>query len=249
MKKDNEPADGCKGDKAHKDRALAIGTGLTKKWRTVLVVAAALVVFAFVFTQFVLPAIMPKRGRTITKSELTKAVAVDQLGTAEMTYEGIFDHAGGFANIGEYHVYYKATITACIKMSDVDFDINNKKKTVTITLPTVSIRDPVIDAGSLSYLPSDPHVDMQEIIANCKKDASQEANLNKQIKETAIHNAKTAIRALTDPLLDGVGYQIEWRDEFDSNKTNADQTRGEKSAGKVAQNDGSEGKGGSNGGN
>ena len=166
-----------------------------------------------------------------------------------MTYEGVFDHAGGFANIGEYHVAYKATITACIKMSDIDFDINNKEKTVTITLPAVSIRDPVIDADSLSYLPSDPGVDMQEIIANCKKDASEEANSNTQIKETAIHNAKTAIRALTDSLLDDIGYRIEWRDEFDSNKTNADQTRGEKSAGKVAQNDGLEGKGGSNGGN
>ncbi len=249
MKKDNESADEGKGNKAQEDRALATGTGLTKKWRTVLVVAATLVAFVFVLTQFVLPTIVPKRGRTITKSELTKAVAVDRLDTAEMTYEGVFDHAGGFANIGEYHVAYKATITACIKMSDIDFDINNKEKTVTITLPAVSIRDPVIDADSLSYLPSDPGVDMQEIIANCKKDASEEANSNTQIKETAIHNAKTAIRALTDSLLDDIGYRIEWRDEFDSNKTNADQTRGEKSAGKVAQNDGLEGKGGSNGGN
>ena len=52
-------------------------------------------------------------------------------------------------------------------MSDIDFDINNKEKTVTITLPAVSIRDPVIDPDSLSYLQSDPGVDMQEIISNC----------------------------------------------------------------------------------
>ena len=89
MKKDNESADEGKGNKAQEDRALATGTGLTKKWRTVLVVAATLVAFVFVLTQFVLPTIVPKRGRTITKSELTKAVAVDWLDTAEMTYEGV----------------------------------------------------------------------------------------------------------------------------------------------------------------
>lgn len=193
------------------------------KKRTI-VILIIVVIGIFVVTQLIWPAIRPNEARTITSSELTQAVAVDQLNTAVVTYEGIVDHTGGFAGLGDYHVAYKATITAGIDMGDVQFAVDDDKRIVTATLPAVSIYDPVIDTESLDYMPSNPGVDMQEVIASCKEDAAEATLSNTQIQQTAIQNAKTAIMGLTDPLISSAGYQLVWSDEAVSGDSGTDQS-------------------------
>ncbi len=205
----------------------AVDEAVPKKTKSRIIigvfVALAAAVALLVVTQCVAPAVRHNEGKTVTESELTQAIAVDQLNTAEMTYEGIVNHAGGFAGIGDYHVAYKATITAGINMDDVQVAVDADQKTVTITLPAVSIYDPVIDTGPLDYMPDNPGVDMQEIIASCKEDAAEATLSNTQIQQTAIQNAKSAIRALTNPLLRDTEYQIVWSDEADSGSSAPDQ--------------------------
>ena len=72
-------------------------------------------------------------------------------------------------------------------------------------------------------MPDNPGVDMQEIIASCKEDAAEATLSNTQIQQTAIQNAKSAIRALTNPLLRDTEYQIVWSDEADSGSSAPDQ--------------------------
>lgn len=182
-----------------------------------LIALAGLAVAVLLFTQFIKPYFIDGQTGTeyLTSAQLEKVVCVSKLSTAEYVYNGIADVADDNGNIVQ-HIKYDAKVSAGVDMTQIRFEVDNDKKTVTPVLPVITIDDPEIDHSSFDYLPSNPDMDLKDIISVCKKDARDEITEQGDIYNTATANLKTAVEALTLPLIEDYGYTIVWNDEGDA---------------------------------
>lgn len=146
----------------------------------------------------------------ITESTLEKAVEVSDLSVAEYNYNGIYEHKKDDSDKVDYRIKYKAFVKVGINMADIQFAIDEDNKTVTPTLPKLSINDVIIDADTLSYMPENPDVEVKDAIKYCKQDAKSGAEEDKNLNEVAEENLKSVVEALIKPLLDSAGYTIKW---------------------------------------
>ena len=95
-------------------------------------------------------------------------------------------------------------------MEDIDYKIDNKNKSVTPILPEIKVNIAALDESSISYIPKNPKMEVDEVIALCKEDAINEANKSDQLHDVAEENMKTTIEALIKPILDSKEYTIKW---------------------------------------
>lgn len=195
------------------------------KTKQILIILTVVVVVALI-------AIAPlffnagRGGTTITKTTLKDTVSISKLSTAEFTYEGI---ATKETRNGAplYYIYYKASANTEIDLEQIDFEIDEDKKTITPLLPTPSISSLVIDETALDFLPKDAEIDIHDVIEICKADAAEEISKNPLIKDTATQNMRTTIEALLSPILKDSGFTIVWNSsdisdaEGESNEINS----------------------------
>lgn len=148
----------------------------------------------------------------ITKSNLMKAIDVSDLATSEFIYNGIAEvYKDEKSDKIEYYIRYDAKVRAGIDIKDVDFNILQEEKTITVTLPEVEIFiPPSIDPQSLSYIPSEKSYDLKEVLETCEKDVLREANEAEELKTSATDNLKAIIKALLKPIIEPEGYEIRW---------------------------------------
>lgn len=150
----------------------------------------------------------------ITAVDLEEAIDVSQLSTAEFIYNGIAEkYSEDDSDEVDCYIAYNATVKVGIDMEDVSFEIDDEAMTVTAILPEIEINIATIDEDSLSYIPSNPDVDLSEVISLCKEDAITEANSSETLYETAEDNLKSVIEALLSPLLTSADYTLVWESE------------------------------------
>ena len=150
-------------------------------------------------------------GKTIvTESTLEKAVEVSDLSVAEYNYNGIYEHQKEDSDKIDYRIKYNAVVKVGINMGDITFTIDEENKTVTPILPELTINDVIVDTKSLSYMPENSDVEVNEAIKYCKQDVQSEAEASEELKEVAEENIQSVVEALVKPLLDSAGYTIKW---------------------------------------
>lgn len=150
-------------------------------------------------------------GKYITTSQLEKAVDIDELSTAEFVYNGVAEkYKDDDPEELECRISYNATVKVGINMSDIKYEIDNENKSVTVTLPETKVNIAALDESSISYMPKNPKMEVDEVIALCKEDAVNKANKSDQLHEVAEENMKTTIEALIKPILDSKEYTIKW---------------------------------------
>lgn len=150
---------------------------------------------------------------TVTDASLQNAINIEKLSTAQFVYNGIAEkYNEEDSDDVECHIAYESVIRAGINMQDVKFKVDEKNKKVIITIPDVQIDTPEIDTGSLSYIPKNPKLQLNEIIDLCKKDAQEEGNQSEELKEVAKNSLKTTIQGLITPLLAQEEYSLEWNE-------------------------------------
>lgn len=194
--------------KSRAQKAKAFGK-LSKGAKIAIAAASAVVVVVVAATA---PAIFsPSKGVTVSEATLKDAVAVSKLSTAEFTYEGIAEKTNDQGDV-DYHIYYKATANSGIDMSEISFAIDEAAKTITPSLPAITIGNPVIDESSLDYLPKGASVDMREVLDVCKADMQREASQNSGLLQTAESNLRATIEALLMPILGNSGYSVAWEE-------------------------------------
>lgn len=151
------------------------------------------------------------KGKYITTSQLEKAVDIDELSTAEFVYNGVAEkYKDDDPEEVECRISYNATVKVGINMEDIDYKIDNKNKSVTPILPEIKVNIAALDESSISYIPKNPKMEVDEVIALCKEDAINEANKSDQLHDVAEENMKTTIEALIKPILDSKEYTIKW---------------------------------------
>lgn len=179
-----------------------------KKKGILIVLIVIVVIAAVVFGPTLLHKFQKKR--IITSSQLQEAIDISELSTAEFVYNGIADKYNEETQEVECQVAYDARVKVGIDMTQVTFKIDDDNKTVKPVLPDISVNIASVDPESLSYIPKNPDMELDEIVALCKEDAINEANNTPQLYETAEENLQKTIEALLLPVLDPVGYSIQW---------------------------------------
>lgn len=149
--------------------------------------------------------------KILVRSTLIDAIDITELSSSQFTYNGIAEiYKNKKSSKVDCYVSYKAKVKAGIDMNDVDFDIDNEKKTVKPILPDIQITANLVEDESLSFIPDDTKKDLKDILTACKEDASKEASKSKELIESAEENIKSIIEALLYPVLDANGYTIIW---------------------------------------
>ena len=143
----------------------------------------------------------------LTTSTLTKALEIDELSTAQFIYNGIAEYTDE-----QKHVYikYNASARAGIHISDIKIRVDSENKIVLITLPQIEITDILVDAESFDYMPSNPGLDIRDVMTTCRADIRDEAGYSQRLYDAARENLRTWIELVLKPLVESSGYTIEW---------------------------------------
>lgn len=149
------------------------------------------------------------KADVVTATELKQAINEDELSTASFIYNGIADTSNEDGS-KEYHISYNSIVKAGISLGDITFDVDDTAKTIKVNLPSVVINSVEIDPDKLSYLPENPNMEMQQILATCKEDAVNEANNSEKLINLAETNLKNVVEAMLKPITSSKGYTITW---------------------------------------
>ncbi|MCF2621338.1 DUF4230 domain-containing protein [Collinsella tanakaei] len=163
---------------------------------------------------------------TITSSQLEEIVTISKLSTAEYVYNGIAEVKNEDGEVTQ-RIYYGSTVRAGVDMSKIKFDIDDEAKLVYPILPEITLDDPSVDESSFEYMPTNPDMKLNDIISVCKKDARTEIEKKGQIYDTAEEGLRTAVEALTLPVLENADYRISWDEPPADNDRQPDKADGQ----------------------
>lgn len=146
-----------------------------------------------------------KEKNVLTSAQLQNAINVQELSTAEFTYNGVAVYV---KNGKEIYIKYASRVKAGIDLKDVAFTVLPEEKKIEITLPEIKINDVIIDTSFIDYIPSNPDLELKEVIKVCKDDVRTRAIADDMFLETASNNLKAMMSAVIRPLIADRQYEI-----------------------------------------
>ncbi|MBQ4451224.1 MAG: DUF4230 domain-containing protein [Clostridia bacterium] len=149
-----------------------------------------------------------KMTKQQSSSNLISTREIATLSVSEFVYNGIAQSLKENGKV-DYSVLYKSTIKVGIDANSIHYVVDEKNKSVTFILPEFTIENPVIDIGSLKFLPSRDNLLMNEVVALCRSDALNELQQSTNFITSARENLKSIVEAWYSPALNG--YSFEYR--------------------------------------
>lgn len=143
----------------------------------------------------------------ITVLTLEKIIKVSELSTFTAVYNGIAQVMNEEKTDEiDYYVSYEAKVNAGIDFDKITISIDDREKTINITLPEVYITDINVDIASLDYIflndKANVSTSSQRAFKACEADVRTESEQQKAIFELATQNAKNILTALTRPIIE-----------------------------------------------
>ena len=143
----------------------------------------------------------------ITVLTLEKIIKVSELSTFTAVYNGIAQVMNEEKTDEiDYYVSYEAKVNAGIDFDKIAISIDDREKTINITLPEVYITDINVDIASLDYIflndKANVSTSSQRAFKACEADVRRESEQQKAIYELATQNAKNILTALTRPIIE-----------------------------------------------
>lgn len=176
--------------------------------KMVLYVGIALLIIAIIWRFYQRNPI--NKANIITSSELTDIIDISELSTAEFKYNGIAEKKNKKGKIW-CRICYSAIVKAGIDLKKVKIDVDNEKKIIIISLPKIGINVSMVDDQSMTVLPSDANIEIDEMLKCCMNDAEKEASSSKTLKDTAYDNLISSIKGLLFPIIKGKNYTLQFR--------------------------------------
>lgn len=180
--------------------------------KVLLGIIAVLVAAAIIFFGFVLPYLTDDHNsRYVTDATLKEAMGVGDITAIDYTYKGIAVKKSAFLwfETVDYRVKYEARVRVSYDMSAIEPEVDEDKKVAIVYLPDAVIGEPRIDGFKLSFLPENPTVNMDEVLALCEEDVAAELK-REEMQREASESLQDTVKALTMPLL-GEEYQLEFK--------------------------------------
>ena len=189
-----------------------------KGGKTGLIIGIVVVVVVVLVVLFgvVMPASTSKitKENTVTEVTLKKAVDIEDLSTAQFVFNGIAEKHNDGSDEVAYRISYDSTVKAGVRMSDVEFSIDDSKKIITVTLPEVMVTSVSVDVNSLSYMPTNPSgSEIKSDLTTCEDDAKRESEESGKFYAYAQENLKSVIEGLINPIIQNQGYTIAWAEK------------------------------------
>ena len=184
---------------------------IIKYIRLLCFIIVAIIVFLFVKEKIVKRDSIPE---IISKSTLEKVINVSDLSTFEAIYNGVASVANEEKpeNI-DYYVSYEAKVKAGIDFEQVNLEVNEDEKRITVTLPEVKITDVNVDIASLDYIFMNKRANTETVSAQaykkCIEDVTNESNSTTAIYEFAKQNARNIVEALIKPFIEQLDSEYE----------------------------------------
>lgn len=151
---------------------------------------------------------------TISESYLQKIIEINELSTADYTYNATVSKTKDDSSEIMYYVAYEGTVTAGIDFHEIDFDLNEEEKVITITIPEVKIHNISVNMGTMDYIFTKDKYETetisQEAYKLCKADLNKRIEDEELLKKTAKENAISSVEALFKPWIETIDkeYQV-----------------------------------------
>ena len=151
----------------------------------------------------------------VTESQLEEIINVSELSTFTAVYNGVAQVMNQEKpEETDYYVSYEARVDVGIDFSQIGIDKDDEEKVIRLTVPEVDITDVVVDIASLDYIFLNDKANAvavsQEAYKACEEDVKNESAGQKDIFELAEQNAENIITALVRPIVEPLGYTIEF---------------------------------------
>lgn len=175
--------------------------------KAIIILICCLIVIVAITSIFVFVKVKEKKTpEIITKSNLEKIINVSDLSTLEAVYNGIAEVTNSEnPDQIDYYVSYEAKVKAGIDFQQVDIEVNNEEKVITVTIPEIKINDVNVDIASLDYIflnnRANTETVSEQAYKKCIEDVTNETNAEDTIYELAEENAKNIIEALIKPFV------------------------------------------------
>lgn len=145
---------------------------------------------------------------TISESSLQKIIEINELSTVDYTYNATVTKTKDDSSEIMYHVAYEGTVTAGIDFHEIDFDLNQNEKIITITIPEIEIHNISVNMGTMDYIFTKDKYETetisQEAYKLCKADLKKRIEDEELLKNTAKENAISSVEALFKPWIETV---------------------------------------------
>ena len=123
------------GNGNSRDRKLSI--------KAIIILTCSMIAVIAITSIFVFVKVSGKEEpEIITESNLEKIINVSDLSTLEAVYNGIAEVTNSEnPDQIDYYVSYEAKVKAGIDFQQVDLDVDNEQKVITVTIPEIKIND------------------------------------------------------------------------------------------------------------
>ncbi len=171
-----------------------------RKWMMILIVVLAAVVAVNEHRKKPEP-------QVLTVSTLTDMIPVSNLSTVTSTYNGVAQVMNEKnPDKLDYYVAYEAQAQAGVNFNELQPEVDEASKTVTIRVPAAHFMDANVDVSSLDFMFNNKKADTSGVTERaykaCQEDADRECSSSEAILELARENAVNAVEALTRPLIE-----------------------------------------------
>ena len=192
-----------------KDWLGAFGRALDRKlrkWMMRLIVVLAAAVAVLVALRVNEHRKKPE-AQVLTVSTLTDMIPVSDLSTVTSTYNGVAEVMNEKnPDKLDYYVAYEAKVQAGVDFADLQPEIDEASKTVTIRVPDAYFKKANVDMASLDFMFNSKKANTSGVTERaykaCQEDADRECSSSEAILELARENAENAVEALTRPLIE-----------------------------------------------
>lgn len=177
-----------------------------RKWMMILIVVLAAAV-AVLVAQRVNEHRKKPEPQVLTVSTLTDMIPVSDLSTVTSTYNGVAQVMNEKnPDKLDYYVAYEAQAQAGVNFDELQPEIDEASKTVTIRVPAAHFMDANVDVSSLDFMFNNKKADTSGVTERaykaCQEDADCECSCSEAILELARENAVNTVEALTRPLVE-----------------------------------------------
>ena len=192
-----------------KDRLGAFGRTLDRKlrkWMMILIVVLAAAVAVLVALRVNEHRKKPE-AQVLTVSTLTDMIPVSDLSTVTSTYNGVAEVMNEKnPDKLDYYVAYEAKVQAGVDFDELQPEVDEASKTVTIRVPDAYFKKANVDMASLDFMFNSKKANTSGVTERaykaCQEDADRECSSSEAILELARENAVNAVEALTRPLIE-----------------------------------------------
>ena len=177
-----------------------------RKWMMILIVVLAAAVAVLVALRVNEHRKKPE-PQVLTVSTLTDMIPVSDLSTVTSTYNGVAQVMNEKnPDKLDYYVAYEAQAQAGVNFDELQPEIDEASKTVTIRDPAAHFMDANVDVSSLDFMFNNKKADTSGVTERaykaCQEDADRECSRCEAILELARENAVNTVEALTRPLVE-----------------------------------------------